>query len=70
MQFHWYCKQKNESFIRDPNDENELLYENGSFLLEQKISQADIDNNKALIGSDFQDGGCFGYGPGIRIIYS
>ena len=68
MKFRWFCKQSNERFRRNPNNAKELLYENGSFLPTEKILQSEIDENKARLGSDFQEGGCFGNGPGIEII--
>ena len=68
MSFLWYCKQSNETFLRNPNKREELLYANGSFLPKEKISQSEIDENKARLGLDFQEGGCFGNGPGIVTI--
>ena len=64
MEFRWYCKQKTETFPMNPNNLEERLFENGSFLPSRKILQSEIDKNKDEIGPDFQDGGCFGRGPG------
>ena len=64
MEFRWYCKQKTESFPMNPDNIEERYFENGSFLPENNISQSEIDANKDEIGPAFQDGGCFGRGPG------
>ena len=64
MEFRWYCKQKTENFPTNPNNVEERLFENGSFLPKKKITQSEIDANKDEIGLAFQNGGCFGRGPG------
>ena len=68
MEFRWFCKQKTETFPRNPNNAEELRFENGSFLPKKKISQSEIDANKNKPELDFQDGGCFGKGPGNIIM--
>ena len=64
MEFRWYCKQKDEFFPMNPDDEEERLFENGSFLPRKRILQSEIDKNRIDFETAFQDGGCFGRGPG------
>ena len=69
MEFRWFCKQRTETFPTNPDNEEEHLYENGDFLPAKRISQSEIDANEADLGpAAFQDGGCFGGGPGINKI--
>ena len=48
----------------DPDDPNIFLYKNGDFVPETRRTKEEIDLNKNELGSSFQNGGCFGNGPG------
>ena len=66
MLFRWYCKQKEETFPKDPDNEDELLYEKGHILSDKKLSEAEIQKQKDTSDAElFQEGGCFGKGPGM-----
>ena len=64
MIFRWFCKQKSETYQVDPDKVDELLYENGYQIGEEKLSQSVIDFNRDNMSETFQKGGCFGTGPG------
>jgi hypothetical protein len=64
MEFRWFCRQTTESYPLDSDDPNKLLYKNGDFIPETKRKQEEIDLNKNELGISFQNGGCFGNGPG------
>ena len=58
MTFRWFCKQKDEVFLMDPNNDGGYLFVNGSFLPDKGRSSYESHH--------FFYGGCFGNGPGIK----
>ena len=69
MTFRWYCKQEVETFPMDPLEPDNLLYANGSFIPAKRLSDEAVSDIKLQMGDSFQEGGCFGYGPGIMILF-
>ena len=64
MEFRWFCRQTTESYPMDPDEPTKLLYKNGDFVPETRPTQEEIYENMNKSGSSFQNGGCFGNGPG------
>ena len=52
----------------DPEQPTHRLFKNGDFIPETRPTQEEINQNKIVIGEKFQNGGCFGNGPGIYVI--
>ena len=42
MEFRWFCRQLTETLLTDPNNKEELLYANGSFLPKKAITQSEL----------------------------
>ena len=64
MEFRWYCRQLDETYITAASGSEDRLYEDGDLIPQQRISQAELQENKDTTpANDFQNGGCFGRGP-------
>ena len=64
MEFRWFCRQLEESFIVSESDPDLRLFEDGDFIPDQKISAEKLQENEdSMSAEEFQKGGCFGRGP-------
>ena len=58
MEFRWFCKQKDEVFLMDPDNDGGYLFADGIFLSE--IGRSPYESHHLF------SGGCFGKGPGMK----
>ena len=48
----------------DPENPTHRLYKNGEFIPETRLTPEQVEHNKNSKNESFQNGGCFGNGPG------
>ena len=64
MEFRWYCRQLDETFITSASQPGLRLFEDGDRIPPERISDAELQENKDSTDiAEFQNGGCFGRGP-------
>ena len=64
MEFRWYCRQLDETYVMAGSDSDLRLFEDGDLVPRDRISAEELQENKdSTDPADFQNGGCFGRGP-------
>ena len=49
MEFRWFCRQTTESFPKDSEDQTQLLYKNGDFILDAVLSHPALSNTDKIV---------------------
>ena len=73
MDFQWFCRQIkpvkekwcNQGYDRCPEGEDQLWHENGDVIPDTRRTAEELGELQSSLGDQvFQEGGCFGGGPG------